>query len=119
MAGVRHGEARVARGVIEFLEWFSEPKQQLRWLNASGSLPVTEDVKEAPGFSKYEKSLTGLAEYVENTALARTRPTTPTYPAISQAMGKAIAEVLYGKSDPKQALEGAVDSANHELELEG
>ncbi len=113
-----NGEAR-EKAALEFLKWWSEPKQQLKWLTASGSLPLTKDVEEAPGFSKYENSFTGLDAFVENTKLARTRPTIPTYPAISQAMGKAIAEVLYGKADPKQALEGAVSSANHELELEG
>ena len=74
---------------------------------STGVLEVREQLRRAS------------TQFVENTKLARTRPTIPTYPAISQAMGKAIAEVLYGKADPKQALEGAVSSANHELELEG
>jgi multiple sugar transport system substrate-binding protein len=113
-----NGEARV-KAALEFLKWFSEPKQQLRWLKASGSLPLTKNVDQAPGFAKYEKATPGLKEYVENTALARTRPTVPTYPVISQAMGKAVAEVLYGKAGPKEALEGAVDTANHELQVGG
>ena len=25
---------------VEFLDWFSEPEQQLKWLEVSGSLPV-------------------------------------------------------------------------------
>jgi hypothetical protein len=41
------------------------------------------------------------------------------YPEISTAMGKAIGEVLYKKSDAQQAVESAVSEANKELELGG
>ena len=105
-----------SEAAVEFLDWLSEPKQQLEWIDEAGSLPLTKDVSEAPGFSKWENSLVGLKEYVENTELARTRPTIPQYPAISQAMGKAISEVLYGKASPEDALDEAVQASNQELQ---
>lgn len=105
-----------SKAAIEFLNWFSEPKQQLEWIDEAGSLPLTKDVEKAPGFDKWENSLVGLKEYVENTKLARTRPTIPQYPQISQAMGKAVSEVLYGKASPEDALDEAVQASNQELQ---
>ncbi len=109
---------RVA-AALEFMDWFSEPEQQLRWITEAGSLPLTEDVEDASGFEDYEKSLPGLDKFIENTELARTRATVPEYPQISQAMGKAVASVLYGEADPSEALSEAVDTANTELQVPG
>lgn len=113
-----NGEAR-SQAAIEFLEWLSEPEQQLEWISESGSLPLTTDVRETKGFADYEKSLPGLEDFVKNTELARTRPTIPEYPQISQAMGDAIASVLYGEAEPADALQQAVDAANAELQVPG
>jgi multiple sugar transport system substrate-binding protein len=113
-----NGDERSA-GAIEFLDWLSEPEQQLRWITEAGSLPLTTDVEDAGGFAAYEQSLPGLDKFIENTELARTRATIPEYPQISQAIGQAIAAVLYGESDPSAALGEAVDTANAELQVPG
>lgn len=113
-----NGEERSA-AAIEFLDWFSEPEQQLRWITEAGSLPLTTDVEEAKGFEEYEKSLPELEKFIENTALAQTRPTVPEYPQISQAMGQAIASVLYEEADPAEALSEAVEASNAELQVPG
>ncbi len=113
-----NGEDRV-QAALEFMDWFSEPEQQLRWISEAGSLPLTNDVQDANGYSDYQKSLPGLEKYIENTDLARTRATIPQYPQISQAMGKAVASVLYGEADPSEALSQAVDTANQELSVPG
>ena len=104
---------------LEFLNWFSEPEQQVRWISEAGSLPLTTDISDAPGFAKYEKSLPGLDKFIANTKLAQTRPTIPQYPQISQAMGEAVASVLYGKAEPAEALQQAVDASNAELQAPG
>ena len=113
-----NGDDRVA-AALEFMDWFSEPEQQLRWISEAGSLPLTNDVQDAPGYAGYEKSLPGLDKFIENTDLARTRATIPEYPQISQAMGKAVASVLYGEADPSEALSQAVDASNTELQVPG
>ncbi len=113
-----NGDERVA-AALEFMDWFSEPAQQLRWISEAGSLPLTNDVQDADGYADYEKSLPGLDKFIENTNLARTRATVPEYPQISQAMGKAVASVLYGEADPSEALSEAVDTANSELQVPG
>jgi multiple sugar transport system substrate-binding protein len=113
-----NGEERVA-AALEFMDWFSEPEQQIRWISEAGSLPLTNDVEDADGFAAYEESLPSLDKFIENTELARTRATVPEYPQISQAMGKAIASVLYGEADPSEALSQAVETANAELAVPG
>ena len=113
-----NGDERVA-AALEFMDWFSEPAQQLRWISEAGSLPLTNDVQDADGYADYEKSLPGLDKFIENTDLARTRATVAEYPQISQAMGKAVASVLYGEADPSEALSEAVDAANSELQVPG
>jgi multiple sugar transport system substrate-binding protein len=113
-----NGDERSA-AALEFIDWFSEPEQQLRWISEAGSLPLTTDVSEADGYANYEKSLPGLDKFIENTELAQTRPTVPEYPQISQAMGKAVASVLYGEADPSEALSEAADTANAELQVPG
>jgi multiple sugar transport system substrate-binding protein len=113
-----NGEER-EHAAIEFLDWFSEPEQQLKWLEVSGSLPLTENVKQAKGYEKFAHSLPGLDQFIENTKNAKTRPTVTSYPEISAAMGKGIGEVLYQKADAQQAVENAVSEANKELELGG
>jgi multiple sugar transport system substrate-binding protein len=109
-----NGEEQSA-AAVEFLEWFNQPEQQLRWIAESGSLPLTSDVQELKGYPAYEKSIPGLDKYVANSELARVRPTVAEYPQISQAMGKAIASVLYGEADPATALAEAAETANGEL----
>ncbi len=109
-----NGEAQV-EGAVEFLDWFSQPEQQLRWIAEAGSLPLTTDVQELPDYAEFEGSIPELDKYVTNTELARVRPTVAEYPQISQAMGQAIAQVLYGEADPATALSEAADTANGEL----
>jgi multiple sugar transport system substrate-binding protein len=113
-----NGDDRV-QAALEFMDWFSAPEQQLRWITEAGSLPLTNDVQDANGYDDYQKSLPGLEKFIENTDLARTRATIPEYPQISQAMGKAVASVLYGEADPSEALSQAVDTANQELSVPG
>jgi multiple sugar transport system substrate-binding protein len=113
-----NGDDRAA-AAIEFMNWFSQPEQQLKWIQGAGSLPLTKDVSKAAGFADYQQSLPGLDKFIGNTALARTRPTVPEYPQISQAMGKAVASVLYGKEDPGSALSKAVETSNSELKVPG
>jgi multiple sugar transport system substrate-binding protein len=113
-----NGDERVA-AAIEFLEWFSEPEQQLQWLAEAGSLPLTSDVVDAKGYADYEASLPELDKFVDNTELAQVRPTIPEYPAISQAMGQAISEVLFAESEPADALAEAAEIANGELGVPG
>jgi multiple sugar transport system substrate-binding protein len=113
-----NGEAK-SEAAIEFVSWLTAPKQQIRWLSEAGSLPTRTDMADLPSYPDYEKSLPDLDKFVDNLELARIRPTVAEYPQISQAIGKAIASVLQGKSSPADALSEAADAANSELSVPG
>jgi multiple sugar transport system substrate-binding protein len=113
-----NGEAK-SEAAIEFVSWLTAPKQQIRWLSEAGSLPTRTDMADLPSYPDYEKSLPDLDKFVDNLELARIRPTVAEYPQISQAVGKAIASILQGRSNPADALSEAADAANSELSVPG
>jgi multiple sugar transport system substrate-binding protein len=113
-----NGDAK-SKAAVEFVSWLTAPKQQLRWLPEAGSLPTRNDLADLPGYPAYEKSLPELDKFVDNLELARIRPTVAEYPQISQAVGKAIASILQGRSNPADALSEAADAANSELSVPG
>jgi multiple sugar transport system substrate-binding protein len=110
-----NGDERAA-AAREFVAWLTAPKQQLEWLSESGSLPTRDDLESEPGYDDYIASLPELDKFVDNIELARVRPTNAAYPQISQAMGKAVASVLYGEDDPANAISQAADTSNSELQ---
>jgi multiple sugar transport system substrate-binding protein len=113
-----NGDER-SKAAIEFISWLTAPERQLAWLEESGSLPTRDDVTNVDGFEDYQASVPGLDRYVDNLEQARVRPTIAQYPQISQAMGKAIAQVLNGKAEPADALAEAADKAGNELSIPG
>jgi multiple sugar transport system substrate-binding protein len=110
-----NGDERAA-AAREFVAWLTAPKQQLEWLSESGSLPTRDDLDSEPGYDDYIASLPELDRFVDNIELARVRPTNAAYPQISQAMGKAVASVLYGEDDPASAVQQAAETSNSELQ---
>jgi multiple sugar transport system substrate-binding protein len=114
-----HGDEARSKAAIEFIAWFTAPKQNLRWDEASGSLPTRTDVAKLPGYQAYLESLPHLQEFIDNLANARVRPTITQYPEISKAMGKAVSEMLYARSSPEAALDGAVEGGNAALSSTG
>lgn len=114
-----HGDEARSQAAIEFIAWFTAPKQNLRWDEASGSLPTRTDVAELPGYAAYLKGLPHLEAFIDNLKNARVRPTITQYPEISKAMGKAVGEMLYARSSPEDALKGAVEGGNAALSSTG
>ena len=113
-----NGDERVAGGAR--VHGLVQRARAAAALDQRGRQPAADQRRPGrPGYADYEKSLPGLDKYIENTDLARTRATIPEYPQISQAMGKAVASVLYGEADPSEALSQAVDTANQELQVPG
>jgi multiple sugar transport system substrate-binding protein len=113
-----NGEKR-SKAAQVFVGWLTSPEQTLACAQQAGSLPTRPDVIEQAGYQEYVKSLPGLAKFVENLKNAQVRPTIAEYPDISQAMGKAIGEMLFQKGEPADALKEAVDKSNAALRVPG
>lgn len=92
--------------VWRFLSYLLQPAQVLQMTQANGAIPATlSAIRRSPNFAPggpehiYVQQLQG--------GIARPRPQTPAYPAISIAFGTALARISRG--DPvRQALDAAV-----------
>jgi multiple sugar transport system substrate-binding protein len=113
------GDAQV-KASVEFLNWFSEPAQQLTWMRAAGSLPIRQSIEQDPGYKDWLNSYPGIQAMVDNLSNAvHTRPAVTQYPRVSKVVGDAIASVLLGRAQPKDALDQAAQEANVLLNVPG
>jgi multiple sugar transport system substrate-binding protein len=92
--------------VWRFLDYLLQPAQVLKMSQANGSIPATRSaIRLSPNFAPggpehiYVQQLEG--------GIARPRPQTPAYPAISLAFATALARISKGE-DVRQALNTAV-----------
>jgi multiple sugar transport system substrate-binding protein len=113
-----NGETR-SKAAQVFVGWLTSPEQSLTCAKEAGSLPTRGDVTKLPGYEDYVRSLPHLDEFVDNLDNARVRPTVAEYPEISQAVGKAVSLMLFGKDNPADALAGAVEQSNAKLRVPG
>ncbi len=105
---------------VEFLTWFSQPEQQLRWMTAAGSLPIRQSIPQDPAYQKYLDAFPGIQAMVDNLSNAlHVRPSVTQYPRISETLGQSITAVLLGQSDPKSALDDAAEQVNGLLAVPG
>lgn len=109
-----NGSERVAAAKT-FLSWLTAPAQDVRWDTGAGSLPLSRDTQELPGWQQATGDTAGLSVFVDALAYARVRPVHPAYPQISQALGEAIIAVLLGRSSPADALRDCAKTANAAL----
>jgi multiple sugar transport system substrate-binding protein len=80
----------------------------------TGSLPLRTSTLKEPGGQRYLQKWP-VAEFLTQLEAARARPSVPTYPGVSKAVGQALTGVLLGRQQPKQALDKAVQESNSAL----
>jgi len=101
----------------QFVSWLTAPAQDERWNIAYGQLPLRASEIDSAAFKAQVKKMPGLDTIAANSVNATTaRPTVAGYVGLSEAIGKAIANVLQGNGDPKAALDQAATKANQALE---
>ena len=103
-----HKDDARLQATVDFLAWLHEPQQDLEWALGSGNMPLSPATSKLPGFARYTKLLPGVGLFVKNLANAKhIRPPVPQYTELSLDLGKAMASVMIGKSEPKAALDDA------------
>ncbi|WP_203827793.1 ABC transporter substrate-binding protein [Actinoplanes palleronii] len=103
-----HGDANRAGATRAFTTWLTSAETDAKWNLAVGNLPLRSTEASTPEFAAYVKEYPGGQKFFDNLANAKqARPTAPGYEELSRNVGDAIAEVLQGKSTPKQALDAA------------
>ncbi|MFC7496265.1 MULTISPECIES: ABC transporter substrate-binding protein [unclassified Nocardioides] len=112
-----HGDAQRAAASYDFINWLTQPEQDVRWNLAYGNLPLRSSAAETPEFEQYVEDYPGADVFFENLQNATTpRPTVVGYAALSRAVGTAISDVLRGEGDPQEALEEAAEAAALDLQ---
>jgi ABC-type glycerol-3-phosphate transport system substrate-binding protein len=98
---------------IEFLQWLTAPDQELPWMLATASLPVRPSIMDLPGYQTYLEKYPGIQAMADNLQNAQNAmPTLTQWPRIVDSLGEAIASVLLGRAQPKDALDQASEEAN-------
>lgn len=109
-----NGAARV-RAARTFVQWLTQPAQDVRWDIMAGGLPLSRSTRALPAWQAQDRGTEGLPVFTEALKSARVRPVHPAYPQISRALGQAVASVLLGRSTPAAALRRCADEANAAL----
>jgi multiple sugar transport system substrate-binding protein len=97
-----------------FISYLLQPKQVLQMTEANGSIPATYSaIRLSPRFRE------GGPEHLYVTQLeqgvARPRPQTPVYPAISQAFSDAFQKIVVSLRPVKQTLDEAAEKVQQNL----
>ncbi len=110
-----HGAART-KAALEFLRWFTGPEQSAKWSLATGSLPIRTSTTTQPGFDAFSTTYPGNEVFVANLANAtKAKPRVTALPQVFDAIGKAVASTLLGKTSAKAALDDAKQAADSAL----
>ena len=107
-----HSPERVEAS-IQFLKWLTAPEQEIRWMMATGSLPVRKSIMDLPEYQDFLAAYPGIQAMADNLENAKqAMPANTQWPRIVDSMGQAIASVLLGEAEPADALSQAADETN-------
>jgi multiple sugar transport system substrate-binding protein len=103
---------RRAKAAVEFVQWLNQPAQDARWVVDAGSLPLRKGTAQEPKWKAYQDKTPGMSVFVAGLDGARTKPTSPVYPQVSEQVGQSLVAVLLKRSSPQDALNKAVQGAD-------
>ncbi len=104
-----HGDANRAAATEDFLLWLTSAPIDERWNLAYGNLPIRSSEESSAAFQTWATDYApGATVFFNNLKNAKTpRPTVEGYTEMSKYVGEAIAAVLQGQGNPKDALDAA------------
>ncbi|MEU4163842.1 ABC transporter substrate-binding protein [Actinoplanes sp. NPDC026670] len=103
-----HADVNRAGASRAFIKWLTSKEIDPKWNLAVGNLPLRTSEKDSAEYAAYVKEYPGGDKFFANLANAeQARPTLPGYEVLSRNVGDAIAKVLQGQAQPKEALDEA------------
>ena len=112
-----HDDPNRAGASRDFVKWLTSKETDAKWNLAIGNLPLRSTEASTPEFTAYVKQYPGGTKFFENLKNAKqARPTLSGYEEMSRNVGDAIAKVLQGKAQPKEALDEAAKASAGALE---
>ncbi|BCY11974.1 ABC transporter substrate-binding protein [Actinoplanes sp. L3-i22] len=111
-----HTDVNRAGASRAFISWLTSSAIDAKWNLAVGNLPLRTTESTTPEFANYVKEYPGGDKFFANLSNAKqARPTVPGYEEMSRNVGDAIASVLQGKSQPREALDAAAKKSENAL----
>jgi multiple sugar transport system substrate-binding protein len=112
-----HHDANRAGASRDFITWLTSTAIDPKWNLAVGNLPLRPTERSSSEYAAYLKEYPGGDKFLANLANARqARPTVAGYAEMSRYVGQAIAKVLQGVGNPKDALDQAAKQSAGALE---
>ncbi|MEV6638332.1 ABC transporter substrate-binding protein [Actinoplanes sp. NPDC051470] len=112
-----HQDANRAGATRDFAKWLTSAETDAKWNLAVGNLPLRDTEKTSEAFKKYTAEYKGGQKFFDNLQNAKkARPTVAGYEVLSRNVGDAIAQVLQGKAQPKEALDAAAKKSADAVE---
>ncbi|HKO34792.1 MAG TPA: ABC transporter substrate-binding protein, partial [Candidatus Limnocylindria bacterium] len=112
-----HSDANRAGASRDFIKWLTSAEIDAKWNLKVGNLPLRSTEKDSPEFAAYIKEYPGGQKFFDNLANAKqARPTVAGYEVLSRNVGDAIAKVLQGAAQPKEALDQAAEKSADAVE---
>lgn len=101
---------------MEFISYLTSDDVQIRWDQETGFTPVLTAVAEDDSYRSFiEENQPRLLPFVEGADDARSRPSVPSYPEVSDAFSRQIERALLGQIDAAEALAAAEEVVNAKL----
>jgi multiple sugar transport system substrate-binding protein len=95
------------RAAFTFAEYAASESFQTEWALGTGYLPVNLKSREAPEYKAFIQKQPSLKVFLEQMAVAQSRPIFPGYQRVSDALGRALEATLLGDRKPEAALRDA------------
>ncbi len=99
----------------EFIKWFLQPENQMRWTEASYYLPTRRSVTKTEAYEKFVDDNPAYERIVAQLDFARTEPKTKEWFAGRIYLNDAIEEAMRLERNPRQALDDAAQRLLLEL----
>lgn len=95
------------QAAFTFAEYAASEGFQTEWALGTGYLPVNLKSREAPEYKAFIQKQPSLKVFLDQMAVAQSRPIFPGYQRVSDALGRALEASLLGDRRPEAALEDA------------
>lgn len=102
-----HASPAQKRLAWEFIKWFLEPENQMRWTGASYYLPTRRSTMQSPAFATFIQENPGYQEIVEQLTVARTEPKCKEWFTGRMYLNESLEEAVRLERTPGEALEYA------------
>lgn len=98
---------RRERAAFSFAEYVLSESFQTQWALQTGYLPVNLNSRQSPEYRQFRQEQTTLEVFLDQMAVARSRPIFAGYARVSENLGRALEATLLRDGSPREALKAS------------